>query len=155
LLVFKKFMAHNLSEEKLMEYRVAFEFFDKDSDGQINTNELNTIMKSLGQNVNEKQLEEIIQEIDADGSGSMDFNEFIFLIIKKMKDLDLEEEMKEAFKVFDKDGNKVLTSHEMRQIFMNMKGIPESEIEMMIKEADLDGDGQIDYEEFLRMMSSK
>jgi Ca2+-binding EF-hand superfamily protein len=112
-------------------------------------------MKSLGQNVNEKQLEEIIQEIDADGSGSMDFNEFIFLIIKKMKDLDLEEEMKEAFKVFDKDGNKVLTAHEMRQIFMNMKGIPESEIEMMIKEADLDGDGQIDYEEFLRMMSSK
>jgi calmodulin len=148
-------MAHNLSDEKLMEFRVAFEFFDKDSDGQINTNELNVIMKSLGQSVNEKQLEEIINEIDADGSGSMDFNEFIFLIIKKMKDLDLEEEMKEAFRVFDKDGNKVLTAHEMRQIFMDMKGIPENEIEMMIKEADLDGDGQIDYEEFLRMMSSK
>ena len=83
------------------------------------------------------------------------FNEFIFLIIKKLKDLDLEEEMKDAFKVFDKDGNKVLTAHEMRQIFMGMKEVAENEIELMIKEADLDGDGQIDYEEFLRMMNNK
>jgi calmodulin len=148
-------MAHNLSDEKLMEYRVCFEFYDKDNDGQITTKELGSVIKSLGQDVTAKKLEEIIREIDADGSGSVDFSEFIFLIIKQMKDLDLEEEMKEAFKVFDKDGNKVITAHEMRAIFVGMKEIPETEIELMIKEADLDGDGQIDYEEFLRMMSSK
>ena len=147
-------MAHNLSDEKLMEYLTAFEYYDKDGDGIITLKELSSIIRNFGKNPTDKQLQEMMDEIDIDGNGTIDFNEFITLIIKQMKDLDLEEEMKEAFNVFDKDGNKSLTSHEMRTIFLNLKGkgIPEIEIEQMIQAADLDGDGTIDYEEFIRMM---
>lgn len=148
-------MAHNLSEEKLMEYRTAFEVFDKDNDGMITTKELGSVIRNLGQNPTERQLNEMIREVDADGSGTIDFKEFIGLIIRKMKEPELDEEMKEAFAVFDKDGNKVITSHEMRAVFSNIKDIPEEDVEEMIKEADIDGDGQIDYEEFIRMMNSK
>jgi calmodulin len=147
-------MENNLSYEKLMEYRTAFESFKKNIDGQIMTKDLGNILRNLGQNPNEQQLKEMILEVDADGSGTIDFGEFIALIIRKMKDSDLDEEIKEAFQVFDKDGNGYISSHEMRAIIESIQGIPEEEIEEMLKEADSDNDGQINYEEFIKLMAS-
>ena len=73
-----------------------------------------------------------------------------------MKDTDSEEELLEAFKVFDRDGNGFITSHELRNIMNSLgENLTPEEIEEMIKEADLDNDGQIDYEEFVKMMMSK
>jgi calmodulin len=148
-------MENNLSFEKLMEYRTAFESFKKSQDGQIMTKDLGTILRNLGQNPNEKQLKEMILEVDADGSGTIDFGEFIGLIIRKMKDSDLDDEIREAFQVFDKDGNGTISSHEMRAIIQSIRGIPEDDIEEMLKEADSDNDGEIDYEEFIKLMGSK
>ena len=148
-------MAHNLSQEKLIEYKTAFEFYDKDGDGTITLKELGAILKNLGKNPTQKQLEQMYIEIDSDGNGEIDFYEFVAFINKKMKDLDIEEELKEAFNVFDQDGNKVLTSHELGVIFSNLKGIPGNEIDEIIREADLDNDGYIDYEEFIRAMKHK
>ncbi len=148
-------MAHNLSYEKRMEYLTAFEVFDKNHDGVINIKELGSILRNLGQNPTEKQMHEMILEVDTDGSGTIDFKEFIGLIIRKTKESDLDDEIKDAFGVFDKDGNKIITSHEMRGVMSRIKVISEEDIEEMIGEADIDGDGQIDYEEFIRMMNSK
>jgi calmodulin len=147
-------MEHNLSYEKLMEYRTAFESFIKSKDGQISTKNLGNILRNLGQNPNEKDLNEMILEVDADGSGTIDFGEFIGLIIRKMKDSDMDEEIREAFEVFDKDGNKVITAHELRAVLSGIKGIPEDEIEEMILEADSDNDGQIDLDEFIKLMGA-
>lgn len=66
---------------------------------------------------------------------------------------DAEQEMMEAFKVFDSDGNGNITADELKQIMFNLgEKLTEEEVDEMIKEADLDGDGQINYEEFVRMM---
>jgi calmodulin len=148
-------IADNLSDEKLIEYITAFEVFDKDKDGKITTKEIGTILRNLGQNPSEKQLNEMISEIDQDGNGTIDFNEFIGLIIKKMKEPDLNDEMIDAFSIFDKDGNKFITSHEMRNVLRKIKIISDDDIEELVKEADIDGDGQIDYEEFIRMVVDK
>merc|ERR1711924_505913 len=83
----------------------SFSLFDKDGDGTITTKELGTVMRSLGQNPTEAELQDMINEVDVDGSGPIDFPEFLNLMARKMKDTDSEEEIKEAFKVFDKDGN--------------------------------------------------
>jgi calmodulin len=147
-------MEHNLSYEKMMEYRTAFESFIKTKDGQISTKNLGNILRNLGQNPNEKQLNEMILEVDADGSGTIDFGEFIGLIIRKMRDSNMDEEIREAFEVFDRDGNKVITAHELRTVLSGIKGIPEDEIEEMILEADSDNDGQIDLDEFIKLMSA-
>ena len=61
-------------------------------------------MRSLGQNPTEAELQDMINEVDADGNGTIDFPEFLTMMARKMRDTDSEEEIKEAFKVFDKAG---------------------------------------------------
>uniref|UniRef100_A0A8D2DRV0 EF-hand domain-containing protein n=1 Tax=Sciurus vulgaris TaxID=55149 RepID=A0A8D2DRV0_SCIVU len=60
-------------------------------------------MRSLGQNPTEAELQDMINEVDADGNGTIDFPEFLTMMARKMKDTDSEEEIREAFRVFDKD----------------------------------------------------
>lgn len=94
--------ADQLTEEQIAEFKEAFSLFDKDGDGTITTKELGTVMRSLGQNPTEAELQDMINEVDADGNGTIDFPEFLTLMARKMKDTDSEEEILEAFKVFDK-----------------------------------------------------
>merc|ERR1719299_292259 len=85
--------------------------------------------------------------------GSVDFPEFLSLMSRKMKDTDTEEELVEAFKVFDRDGSGLINASEMRHVMSNLgEKISDEEMDEMLREADVDADGKIDYEEFVRMM---
>ncbi|KAG8805834.1 hypothetical protein FRC17_005306, partial [Serendipita sp. 399] len=129
------------------EFKEAFSLFDKDGDGTITTRELGTVMRSLGQNPTEAEIQEMINEVDSDGNGTIDFPEFLTMMARKMKDTDSEEEIKEAFKVFDKDGNGFISSAELRHVMLNLgEKLSDNEVDEMIREADVDGDGQINYE---------
>ncbi len=124
--------------------------------GTITTKELGTVMRSLGQNPTEAELADMINEVDADGNGNIDFPEFLTMMARKMKDTDSEEEILEAFKVFDKDGSGFISAAELRHIMTNLgEKLTDEEVEEMVREADVNGDGQIDYEEFVKMMMSK
>uniref|UniRef100_A0A8B9IX31 EF-hand domain-containing protein n=1 Tax=Amazona collaria TaxID=241587 RepID=A0A8B9IX31_9PSIT len=90
-------MAERLSEEQIAEFKEAFSLFDRDGDGCITTKELGTVMRSLGQNPTEAELQDMVGEVDADGSGTIDFPEFLSLMARKMRDTDSEEEIREAF----------------------------------------------------------
>ena len=91
-----------------------------DGDGTITTKELGTVMRSLGQNPTEAELQDMINEVDADGNGTIDFPEFLTMMARKMRDTDSEEEIKEAFKVFDKDGNGYISAAELRHVMTNL-----------------------------------
>jgi len=146
----------NLSNEKIAEFKAAFELFDKDRDGQIKTKELGTIMRNLGQNPNYELQCKLMKEVDADGGGTIDFNEFLGLMVRTMKETGQKDELIEAFQAFDKAGNNYVTSFELRNLYYNIGEylVPE-DIESLMKEADVDGDGQIDFEEFVNMMMKK
>jgi calmodulin len=96
----------------------------------------------------------MINEVDADGNGTIDFPEFLSLMakymiddIRKMKDNDTEEELIEAFKVFDQDGNGLISAGELRHVMTNLgEKLTEEEVIEMIREADFDGDGHINYD---------
>ncbi|KAG1342689.1 putative Calmodulin [Cocos nucifera] len=149
-------MAEQLTEEQIAEFKEAFSLFDKDGDGCITTKELSTVMRSLGQNPTEAELQDMINEVDADQNGTIDFSEFLNLMARKMKDTDSEEELKEAFKVFDKDQNGFISAAELRHVMTNLgEKLTDEEVDEMIREADIDGDGQVNYEEFVRMMLAK
>ncbi|XP_015831008.3 calmodulin-1 [Nothobranchius furzeri] len=149
-------MADQLTEEQIAEFKEAFSLFDKDGDGTITTKELGTVMRSLGQNPTEAELQDMINEVDADGNGTIDFPEFLTMMARKMKDTDSEEEIREAFRVFDKDGNGYISAAELRHVMTNLgEKLTDEEVDEMIREADIDGDGQVNYEEFVQMMTAK
>ncbi|PVD26476.1 hypothetical protein C0Q70_14153 [Pomacea canaliculata] len=140
-------MADQLTEEQIAEFKEAFSLFDKDGDGTITTKELGTVMRSLGQNPTEAELQDMINEVDADGNGTIDFPEFLTMMARKMKDTDSEEEIREAFRVFDKDGNGFISAAELRHVMTNLgEKLTDEEVDEMIREADIDGDGQVNYE---------
>nr|WGM49164.1 NEMOb [synthetic construct] len=149
--------AHDqLTEEQIAEFKEAFSLFDKDGDGTITTKELGTVMRSLGQNPTEAELRVMIIEVDADGDGTLDFPEFLAMMARKMKYRDTEEEIREAFGVFDKDGNGYIGAAELRHVMTNLgEKLTDEEVGELIREADIDGDGQVNYEEFVQMMTAK
>eukprot|EP00966_Prymnesium_polylepis_P071738 1666207-Prymnesium_polylepis.1 len=107
----------DLTEEQVAEFKEAFSLFDKDGDGTITTKELGTVFRSLGQNPTEAELDDMIKEV---GTGTVDFPKFCTLMARRMKDTDSEEELAEAFRVFDKDGNGSITAADLRHIFTDL-----------------------------------
>nr|XP_056701876.1 calmodulin-A-like [Euleptes europaea] len=149
-------MARHLTEEQLAEFKEAFSLFDKDGDGAITTKELGTVMRSLGHNPTEAELQAMINDIDANGSGTVDFPEFLSLMAKRTRESAGEEEIRDAFRVFDKDGNGYISAAELRHVMTNLgEKLTDEEVDEMIKEADMDGDGKVNYEEFVRVMMEK
>ncbi|XP_067935771.1 calmodulin-like [Watersipora subatra] len=146
-----------LTEDQLGDFKEAFQLFDKDGDGRITSKELGTVMKSLGQNPTESELSDMINEVDTDGNGTIDFNEFVVMMQKKQKSIDnREEELKEAFKMFDKDGNGYISEAELKSVMSSLgENLSQEEIRQMIEEADKDGDGHVNYNEFVNMMQNK
>ena len=64
--------------------------------------------------------------------------------------------MREAFRIFDKDGNGFITVAEMREAMKNLaEKFTDEEVDGLIAQADTDGDGQVNYEEFVKMMQAK
>ena len=149
-------MAEQLSEEQIAEFKEAFSLFDKNGDGTITTKELGTVMRSLGSNLTEAELQDIISEADVDKSGTVDFPEFLTMMANEIKDSEKEEEIREAFRIFDRDGDGFISPEELRHVMTNLgEKLTDEEVDAMIKEADFDNDGQISYEEFVTTMMSK
>jgi len=134
-------------------YRFLKKIFFTRLSGTIDADELGTVLRSLGNQPTDEEVEDMIKEADEDGNGTIDFAEFIKMMPTQERDDDAEAEMLEAFRVFDTDGNGSITADELRQIFLNLgEKLTEEEIADMIEEADTDGDGEINYQEFVTMM---
>jgi len=132
-------------------------FFLRDGDGTITTEELGTVMRSLGQPTKESDLKSMIKEVDADGSGTLDFAEFLTMMVRKVRGVDVQDEINAAFKSFDQDGSGTISSVELETILQNIDNsmFSKEDIQSMMHEADKDGDGQIDYKEFANMLIMK
>lgn len=97
-----------------------------------------------------------MNEVDADGNGTIDFPEFLTMMARKMKDTDSGEEIREAFHEFDKNGNGSISVEELHHVMTNLgEKLTDEEVDEMIREADINGDGQANYEEFVQMMTAK
>jgi calmodulin len=145
--------------EQMMDLKEAFDLFDKDKDGRITGVELKTVMQSLGQQPTDAEIADMINEVDVDGNGTIEFSEFIAMMEKKLSALDpqtVNDEMYQAFKVFDKDGNGFICREELKEAMQNLgEQLCDNDIDEMIAEADLDKNGLIDYQEFICMMAPK
>lgn len=144
-----------LSEDQLAAIKQAFSLFDKNGDGKINTKELRTVMESLGENPTEAELKEMISEVDTDGSGTIEWSEFLKMMKERKKEEEFnEEELRDVFKVFDKDNSGFISASELKEVSSKLgRNLTDEDVKEMMKETDLDEDGKISYEEFVKLMS--
>ncbi|KAH8025818.1 hypothetical protein HPB51_012140 [Rhipicephalus microplus] len=145
----------HIPDDTVTELHEVFALFDKDSSGTISTRDLFTLMSALGQNTTEVELKDMIADVETDGHGTIDFPEFLAMMTKKTRPADTEEEIREAFKVFDSDGNGFITADKLRHVMTTLgEKLTDEEVDAMIREADMDGDGQVNYEEFVALITS-
>merc|ERR1712228_953085 len=129
-----------LSEEQVEEIREAFNLFNTDHSGSIDYRELKAAMRALGFEVKKEELRKMITDIDADGSGQIEFPEFLEMMTGKMGEKDTKEEILKDLKRVAKELGENMT---------------EEELQDMIDQADRDGDGEINPEEFYRIMKKR
>ena len=142
-----------ITDEQKKELQDVFDQFDKDKDGKISAKELENAMQSMGQTPTGEEINEMMREVDLNQDGKIDFDEFMSLMIKNSPDTQTEEEVINAFRVFDKEGNGLISSAELKHIMMTIGDkMTEEEADEMVNEDDIDEDGMINYEEFVRMM---
>merc|ERR1711868_225642 len=142
------------SEEDKAGFRKNFNLFDKKRTGSIPLSDMGTVLRSLGQNPTEAELAALMEEVDKDKSGTVEFDEFVDLMARTNKTQEqMEEEIKNAFLTFDADGSGFIDRDELVNVLTTMGDpVDEETINGMIAEADLDGDGKINYAEFTKIM---
>ncbi|GAA5801031.1 hypothetical protein HPULCUR_006473 [Helicostylum pulchrum] len=149
-------MSDQLTQEQITEYREAFQLFDKNGDGSISASELGVVLRSFGMNPSDAELQDMVNDVDADNNGHIDFEEFLSLVKTLKSESDDTDDLQEAFKVFDADGNGVIDRNELHKVMSSLnETLTEQELDAMIREADINGDGQISFEEFKAMMGGK
>ncbi|KAF2586655.1 hypothetical protein F2Q70_00037628 [Brassica cretica] len=134
-----------------------FQMFDKNGDGKITKQELNDSLKNLGIYIPDQELVQMIEKIDLNGDGYVDSEEFGGLFETIMEERDEEEDMREAFNVFDQNRDGFITVEELRSVLASLglkQGRTLDECKRMIGKVDVDGDGMVDFKEFKKMMKA-
>jgi len=144
-----------LTKEQIAEFKDAFSLFDEDGDGTITTKELSTVMRNLGEKVTDKEAADLIAEVDVDGSGAIDFEEFCELMQKKMAESAEEGGCLEAFREYDMSGKGVIRAEELKNLLRKLQvRLSKKEIDEMIKFVDPKGTGRILFTDFVKALES-
>ncbi|XP_074962418.1 centrin-2-like [Phalacrocorax aristotelis] len=142
-----------LTEEQRQEIREAFDLFDTDGTGNIDVKELKVAMRALGFEPKKEEIKKMISDIDKEGSGKISFNNFLVVMTQKMAEKDSKEEILKAFKLFDDDETGKISFKNLKRVAKELgENLTDEELQEMIDEADRDGDGEVNEQEFLRIM---
>jgi len=118
---------------------------------------IGNILRMMGVKFSQSNLQEIFDEVDDDGSGELEFEEFTELAAKFLIEEDEEElknELKEAFRIYDKQGEGFITTDTLKEILREIDNkLSEADLDGIIEEVDEDGSGTLDFDEFMEMMS--
>lgn len=150
--------AQDLQNLENAEFKEAFDYFDKDGSGSISSDELLQVMRAMGQNPTEDELLNLVMEVDIDGNGTIDFPEFLDMMKKKATEVDEEADLREAFKLFDRNRDGYIDRKELKKV-TSMLGtmLTSEELDEFMRDADVvrgDGNGKLDYDEFVKMLLS-
>eukprot|EP00069_Balaena_mysticetus_P011608 bmy_21369T0 len=137
-----------LTEEQKQEIREAFDLFDADGTGTIDV-----AMRALGFEPKKEEIKKMISEIDKERTGKMNFSDFLTVMTQKMSEKDTKEEILKAFKLFDDDETGKISFRNLKRVAKELgENLTDEELQEMIDEADRDGDGEVNEQEFLRIM---
>ncbi|CAF3964583.1 unnamed protein product, partial [Rotaria magnacalcarata] len=143
----------DLTEEQKGEIREAFDLFDADGTGSIDVKELKVAMRALGFEPKKEEIKKMLGDIQKENASTIDFNDFLQLMSQRMAEKDSKEEILKAFRLFDDDSTGRISFKNLKRVAKELgENLTEEELQEMIDEADRDGDGEINEQEFLRIM---
>ncbi|KAJ3191714.1 calmodulin-like 3 [Irineochytrium annulatum] len=143
----------SLSAEQREYYQEAFNLFDKDENGGIDIYELGEVMRSCGMDPSEEELQAMIGRVDVDHTGTIEFEEFLTMIDDfTFNSLRTESQITEAFKAMDADHNGFISAADLLAVLQSLDEVISGEEALeMIKHGDMDGDGQVGFEDFAKV----
>jgi len=143
-----------LGDSQVLLLKETFQDFDAEGEGEIGTDDLGAVMKTLGMECTESELQAMIDDVDADGSGTIDFPEFLLMMCDKMapsSELTIEEETVQALAALDSAAEGVLDKKQLAEVFMTMGNkMTKQEAYELIDVVGLDDHGKVDYEALVR-----
>lgn len=145
--------------EKEQMMRKAFQMFDQGKTGFIESSKIATILNTLGHTFDDDELQALCEENDPEGTGKLNFDAFSEIAGHFLEEEDAEamqEELREAFRLYDREGNGYITTGTLREILkaLDDKLTPE-DLDGIIAEIDTDGSGTVDFDEFMEMMTGE
>ncbi|GAU87494.1 hypothetical protein RvY_00328 [Ramazzottius varieornatus] len=148
----KKNLKVDLTDKQRAEVREAFDLFDPDQSGEIDGKDLKVCLRALGFEPKKEEIKRMLQDVKSD-DGKINFDQFLILITSKMNEKDAHEEIQKAFRLFDSDDTGKISFQNLKRVARELgESLTDEELREMIEEADLNGDGEVDEKEFLRIM---
>ncbi|KAJ8679506.1 hypothetical protein QAD02_015293 [Eretmocerus hayati] len=137
-------------EQKMAVMRQAFQMFDTTKSGFIDTLKISTILNTMGQLFDDAELNAIIAEVDTDNSGKVNFDGFCRIAGRFLEEEDseaMQEELKEAFRLYDREGNGYITTATLKEILAALDDkLTSTDLDGIIAEIDTDGSGTVDFD---------
>ncbi|XP_010461044.1 PREDICTED: probable calcium-binding protein CML17 [Camelina sativa] len=154
-------VSKKLDEEQINELREIFRSFDRNKDGSLTQLELGSLLRALGIKPSPDEFETLIDKADTKSNGLVEFPDFVALVSPELLSTArrttpyTEEQLHRLFRIFDTDGNGFITAAELAHSMAKLgHALTVAELTGMIKEADSDGDGRINFQEFAKAINS-
>eukprot|EP00094_Tigriopus_californicus_P008716 TCALIF_08401-PA protein Name:"Similar to Troponin C, isoform 1 (Balanus nubilus)" AED:0.23 eAED:0.23 QI:74/0/0.5/1/0/0/2/0/210 len=150
----------SLETDEIKVLKICFNMFDVKNVAFLSSNDLDDILRGMGFRPSKEELKDILEEIDEDGSGEIEFVEFCQLcakfLVEEPDEDTMKAELKEAFRIYDKNANGYITTDQLREIISELdQRLTTEDLDGIIEEIDEDGSGTMDFDEFCGMMMSK
>jgi centrin-1 len=149
-----------LTDDQLNEIQDSFDLFVKDDKDagdvpKIDAEDLLVVMRALGHEPQPSELKKLVQEVDPENTGQLDFDGYLNIILNKMAERPSQDDLHKAFRLFDPAGKRRITFDDLKRIAGQIgEDIEDGELEDMIKEADHSGSGEINQEDFFKIVTS-
>ncbi|KAH8407491.1 hypothetical protein KR222_002253, partial [Zaprionus bogoriensis] len=144
-----------LTDEQNEVFAWAFNILNRDKDGSLAPKDLERFMKALGKQATDSQLNSMINETNVSGNGFINYEEFVATVGRRLRGNVDDDELRDAFSVYDKENTGYVTSEQIRSVFIDLDVLlTEDEVEDIIRAYDQDGDSKLSYEEFVLMMTT-
>ena len=155
------YVKNGITEAEVLEYKQAFDLFDTDQGGSIDTKgthfiytELKAAMVSLGFDSKNAVIFQMIADMDEDGSGQLEFGEWLHLMTHRVSNQSSREAIDKVFPLYDDEKTGYLSVKNLRRVAQELgENISEEELQEMIDRADCDRDGLVSADEFYTILT--
>ena len=144
---------YSLPEDKIKECKVVFDMFDNDKDGKISAKILGDVIRICGGAPSQNEMENIIKGLEKTNNNKIDFEQFLMLLKKKLDTQDSPEDLINEFKKLDKKGNGTISASDLKKLMTNYENaLTPQEVNIILEEAKVDGNGYINIEKFVKIL---